>query len=67
MIRLSRSAGAATLEIDAKTKQAGTRLVLVLDADARVKWTIRAVGSAVDPLLQHSVVVSLSNADRPTV
>lgn len=49
---------AATLEIDASAKASNTRLVLVLDADAHVKWTIRAAGAAAEPHLQHSVVVT---------
>jgi len=40
------------------------RLVLVLDADVAVKWTIRSTG--LDPRLQHTVIVIIRRNSYPS-
>ena len=47
------------LEVDGSDKPANTRLALILDADANVKWTVRLLGSGLDPSSQqHAIIVS---------
>ena len=58
MIRLVNTpAGSLTNDVRLEVSGGRHRLVLVLDADLPVKWTIRASG--MDPQLHHSIIVSI--------
>ena len=60
LIRLTNAANSVTLEVDGTGKAANTRLALILDSDANVKWTVRLLGSGLDPnSQQHAIIVSI--------
>lgn len=58
VIRVTNAATAAMLEIDGTGLAAKTRLALILDADAVVKWSVRLLGGGVEPQFNHSIIVS---------
>ena len=58
VIRLTNAGSAATLEVDGTGRAGNTRLALILDADASVKWSVRLLGRGIEPNSQHTIVVS---------
>ena len=58
VIRVTNAATAAMLEIDGTGLAAKTRLALILDADAVVKWSVRLLDGGVEPQFNHSIIVS---------
>lgn len=58
VIRLVNAGNAVMLEVDGTGRPATTRLALILDADADVKWNVRLLGNVLEPNAQHAIVVS---------